>query len=243
MKRILSFLMLVLMMLPAVAEQEAKGKRIVLKPTREFKSVQVSGNIVVDCRFHEKYSGYVVYHTTDDAAPRVKVESYNDVLVISGDSTDNAIESRVVVLCHDELKCVIANNAVVLSNRIPKTKEFDVVINGNGGFFTHMIDCSSINIVNNSSRGTAMGEVNCVNVSAVNNGGGFVKMKKVECDTFKLANNGSGDFKSKEIDCSSFLAVNYGSGNLGIKKLDCANVSVVNNCSGEVRINGKIVNE
>ncbi len=223
MKRILSFLMLALVMLPAVAEQEAKGKRIVLKPTREFNSVLVNGNIVVDCRFHDKHSGYVVYHTTDDAAPRVKVENHGDILVISGDSTANAIESRVVVLCHDELKSVIANNAVVLSNRIPQTKEFNVVINGNGGFFTHKIDCKSINIVNNSNRGTAMGEVNSANVSAVNNGEGFVKMKKAECDTFKLTNNGSGK--------------------VGIKKLDCADVSVVNNGSGEVKINGKIVNE
>lgn len=192
MKRILPLLTVMMMAFSAIAADEVPaGNRVVFKAAREFNSLVVNGNVVVECKFHPDYSGFLVYYTDDNSAPRIKAVNYDDKLVIDADSTANAITSRLTVLCHDTLKAVATNGGVVLVKKLPKNDEFNLVVNG-GAFYAGEIKCGNLAIVNNGGSAVGIRKAKAADASVVNNGGGKIQVSGLKAARLSLTNNSSG---------------------------------------------------
>lgn len=193
MKQILSMLMSVAIVFGAsAADKHPDGNRVVLKPSREFNSIVVNGNAVVECKFHPERCGYVVYYTDNNEVPRISVVNYGNQLVIDADTTDNAITSRVTVLCHGSLENVVVNDGVVLSKRLPANSRFSLVVNGNGAVYIGNIETGVFNAINNGSGAIGIRAVKSDEVNIVGNGSGKVSVADVRTPQLSVLNNGEG---------------------------------------------------
>lgn len=226
------------------ADNTPQGSRVVLKPAREFNSIVVNGNAVVECKFHPDYSGYVVYYTDDNDVPRIKVVNYDNQLVIEADTTVNAITSRITVLCHESLENVVVNGGVVLSKRLPACDMFNLVTNGAGAAYIGRVETPMLNVVNNGSGAVGFRKVKAADANIVGNGSGAVSMAEVMARKLAVANNGSGtmtlngkahaamfctnnsgDIYAMGLRCFDLTAQVQGSGSIGC---DVKNRAVVN---------------
>lgn len=193
MKQILSLLMSVAIILGAsAADRHPEGSRVVLKPAREFNSIVINGNAVVECKFHPKHSGYVVYYTDNDAVPRIKVVNYDNQLVIDADTASNAITSRITVLCHGPLENVVVNGGVMLSKRLPANSQFNLVVNGSGAAYLGRVETRAFNAVNNGSGIIGIRTVKSAEINIVDNGSGKVSVADIKTPRLSVVNNGSG---------------------------------------------------
>ncbi|MCC8175220.1 MAG: DUF2807 domain-containing protein [Bacteroidales bacterium] len=129
-------------------DQQPQGDRVVLKPAREFSTVTINGPLVVELKYHPDYHGYVVYYTDNQEAPRVKVTSEGPNLTIEGDSTLNAVTSRVTVLCDLPLTAITSDNATILCRRVPRTPDLTITTTGVGSFYGDKIGAGDITVFN-----------------------------------------------------------------------------------------------
>lgn len=193
MKQILSMLMSVAIVLGAsAADKLPDGNRVVLKSSREFNSIVVNGNAVVECKFHPERCGYVVYYTDNNEVPRINVVNYDNQLVIDADTTANAITSRITVLCHGSLENVVVNGGVVLSKRLPANSRFSLVVNGNGSAYIGRIETGVFSAVNNGPGAIGIRAVKSDEINIIDNGSGKVSVADVETPQLSVLNNGDG---------------------------------------------------
>lgn len=193
MKQIFSLLMsLAIILGVSAAERLPEGNRVVLKPAREFNSIVINGNAVVECKFHPEHSGYVVYYTDNNEVPRIKVVNYGNQLVVDADTTANAITSRITVLCHGSLENVVVNDGVMLSRRLPANRVFNLVVNGNGAAYIGRVESQAFNAVNNGPGAIGIRTLKSAEVSIVDNGEGKVSVADVRTPRLSVVNNGSG---------------------------------------------------
>lgn len=192
MKRILTLLSAVVLTLTAVmADNTPSGNRVVLKPAREFNSVVINGNAVVECKFHPQYSGYVVYYTGDNEAPRIQVVNYETNLVITADTTANAVTSRITVVCHANLDRVVVNGGVMLSRRLPECELLTIEANG-GSAFIGEIKTPKAELFNNGDGMIGVRRMNVIDAGIYGNGSGKIAVADMKAVKASVANNGSG---------------------------------------------------
>lgn len=225
MKRILPLLTIIMMALNAVAADEIPaGDRVVFKTARRFNSLVVNGNVVVECKFHPDHSGFLVYYTDDNSAPRIKAVNYDDNLIIEADSAVNAITSRLTVLCHDTLKSVVANEGVVLAKKLPAANDLTLVANGNGAVYAGDVNCGSLAIVNNGDAVVGIRKAKAAEVSVVNNGTGEIKVGDLKTVRLSVTNNSSGSVTANGRAKVAAMSVNS-SGDIYAMGLKCVDMT------------------
>lgn len=226
MKRILLLLTVIVMSLNAAiaADELPAGDRVVFKTARSFNSLVVNGNVVVECKFHPEHSGFLVYYTDDNSAPRIKAVNYEDNLVIDADSTTNAITSRLTVLCHDTLKSVVANGGVVLAKRLPRSKELTLVANGSGAIYAGDVNCGSLSLVNNGDAVIGLRKAKAPEALVVNNGAGKIKVGDLKAVRLSITNNSSGSVTANGRAKMAAMSVNS-SGDIYAMGLRCLDLT------------------
>lgn len=193
MKHVLALLAMVATLLNVAAvDKIPAGNRVVFKTAREFNEIVVNGNVVVECKFHPDHSGYLVYYTDNNSAPRIKAVNYEDKLIINADSATNAITSRLTVLCHDTLKSVVTNDGIILTKKFPQCDDMTLVANGCGAIYAGDIKCANLAVVNNGNATIGIRKVKAAETSMVNNGLGKITVGDLKTVRLSVTNNSSG---------------------------------------------------
>ncbi len=195
--------------------------RVVLAMPGHFDKIVTNGNLTVEILFHKDHKGYVVYHTSDTVSPKLHciVDSVN-TLHISGDSIENAVISRVLVLANDTVTSVINNGSgTILIKDLPRVNDFCAISSGNG-----VIKCRSLS---------------AHHLMLSDNGSAFLFLGEVKGRFIDIYGNGSGNIAIASMRCRGTRILNNSFGTISVKDLKSRRGEIINNSDGEIKVSGK----
>lgn len=209
------------------------GNRVILKAARPITAVELQGASVVELKPSAQHAGYILYHTSNNDAPRIKATSFDDGrLVIAADSTANAISTRITVLYQPGALISVSNQGgVIVGKEIAGDKLIMSSIGATGIFFNKVDACELI--INNANSRMGFAKMHCNKLITDVSGGSTFKVLDFKGQDMIINTSGTSNIdmagrvdkmivksgnqstiNAKRLKCARLIANIEGSGNI-----------------------------
>ncbi len=131
---------------------------------------------------------------------------------------------------------------ITLKSRLDATSgDVSMTVNGSGGIYADVINCSSLKCIVNGSGDVEIGQkvTSLGEAKFVVNGSGDIKAKSVKGDDVRMAVNGSGDLSVDMANCEALVANVSGSGDLDCSGIKANSVKSDLSGSGDISLRGR----
>lgn len=257
MKTKLLFLILLLSVgLATVSASDIQEQnRVVMAMPHHFDKIVVNGDMTVEVTFDKNYKGYVVYNTADTLAQKLHcVVDSTSTLYVTGESTANAVKSRVVIVACDSVTKVINNlSGTILIKKLPRVADICLISNGDSEIKCDEVSAGHLMLSCNSEASMAVNNAKARFADIFNNASGALDINKLQCHGTRILNNSKGSITIESIrtrrgeilnnasgkvsvsgNAKAFAIVNYADGLIDLSGFNCKKQNTANYGTGTI---------